>query len=206
MKTKNNISPPQRALRDIYKNLRASAFPASVNKKNLCASASLREAIKSQRLATQHSELSPQHSPPAFTLLELILIIVITAILAVVVIPNVFSGYSTVRTSTAIRQIADDIRYCREEAIATRKRCRMQFDTGSNSYTVYLDGSVMTHPVNQGNFVVDLGSDITLTAVSFSGDSLSFNKFGNPAQGGTITLNGSRIISVEAETGTLDIQ
>ena len=194
--TKNNPSAPLRALREYNKNLRVSA------RDKICYP----KPNSSFNHSTHHSALSTQNSPKAFTLLELILIIVITAILAVVVVPNFFSGYSTVRTSVAIKQIADDIRFCREEAIATRKKCRIQFNTGSNSYTVYLDGTVMTHPVNQGNFVVDLGSDITLTAVSFSGDSLSFNKFGNPAQGGTITLNGSRYIIVEPETGTLDIQ
>ena len=130
--------------------------------------------------------------------------------------PNVFSGYSSVKVSTAIGQVVDDIRYCREEAEATRDTCWVSFDISNNRYTLYRhypSGTILTNPVTQENYQVQLGQGsldgLTLTAASFTAPAsnhLVFTPFGTPVGGGSITLNGSRVITVEPETGTLDIQ
>ncbi|MDD5583402.1 MAG: hypothetical protein PHS99_09405 [Candidatus Marinimicrobia bacterium] len=189
------LSAPQRSLRETKK------IPP-----RLCA---LRgRQIKSLRVSAP--------SAGGFTLIEIVAIVIITAILAVVVIPNIFSSYSSIRVSTAINQVADDIRSCREEAEATRDTCWILFDVSNNCYTLYRNyplGTPLIHPLTGEMYRVQLGegalSAIRLTSVSFSApesNQLVFTPFGIPVGGGSITLNGSRIITIEPETGTLAIQ
>jgi len=217
---KNSVS--QRTLQENKKNLCLSAPSASLNKTTLSASAPFAGCIKKpsaspRPLREVKKNLSiPAPSAGGFTLIEIVAIVIITAILAVVVLPRVFSGYSSVKVSTGIRQVADDIRYCREEAEATRDTCWILFDVANNRYTLYRhypSGTILTNPVTQENFQVQLGQGsldgLTLTAVSFlapASNHLAFTPFGTPVGGGSITLNGSRVITIEPETGTLDIQ
>lgn len=180
------------------------------NNSYISSNSSFNNSIQNSKFKIQNS------SNKAFTLIEIIAIVIITAILAIVVMPNVFSGYSSVKVSTAIGQVVDDIRYCREEAEATRDTCWVSFDISNNRYTLYRhypSGTILTNPVTQENYQVQLGQGsldgLTLTAASFTAPAsnhLVFTPFGTPVGGGSITLNGSRVITVEPETGTLDIQ
>jgi Tfp pilus assembly protein FimT len=204
---KKNLSASPRPLREAKKNLRISTGKDIYYPKS---NSSIHHSIHHSSFIIHHS------SNRGFTLIEIVAIVIITAILAIVVLPNIFSGYSSVKVSTALGQVADDIRYCREEAEATRDTCWISFDVANNRYTLYRhypSGTLLTNPVTQENFQVQLGQGsldgLTLSAVSFTAPAsnhLAFTPFGAPVGGGSITLNGSRVITVEPETGTLDIQ
>lgn len=166
-----------------------------------------------------------------FSLVELIIVMLIAAIMAVVAITQAPS-IKGVRLIQAADKVKSDIRYAQSFAISSQQRTRLAFDTAASSYTVYREQSagnwvILADPLTRGNFTVDLNQNqfkgVTISSVNFvsanyhlvfSGAGLPFGY--NPSGGlvtalsvsGTVVLSGDTIktIAVTPVTGKVSLQ
>lgn len=71
-----------------------------------------------------------------FTLIELLLVIVIIAISAAVVAPNIGSGNQTAKLKSSMRDIASALRFARGHALSQHKESRVLFNLQNNTYQI----------------------------------------------------------------------
>jgi len=126
-----------------------------------------------------------------FTLIEAIVIILVLGILAAVAIPAFSHFGPDMRLKGAVRDLKSNMELSRLRAIRQNANVVLAFDTGNNSYTVFVDngagGGVANDWTQNGSEVVlktvSLPSDVTMYEVSFSfGTSqCGFNSRGLPA-------------------------
>ena len=142
---------------------------------------------------------------PAFSLLELGLVLLIVAILASMAIPR-FSGAATrQRADAAARRIISDLTLAREHARQSSTSQTVIFDVAANGYR--LPGLPdPDHPTSE--YEVDLDEEpyrAAIVSVDFGGTAnVLFDGFGVPAgdavDGGTIVIR----VGAEQRTITLD--
>lgn len=163
-----------------------------------------------------------------FTLLELVLIIVLLAILAVAAIPKRVD-LPAMRIDMAARKVQSDIRYAQSLAISIQKRTRVRFRSAASreDYLVHIENTpgswaFAVDPLTKENFQVRLAqgefAGVEIKSRDFNGGRhLYFDKWGNPyghdenplgASGGSVTLGGPKdvVIAVERGTGRAYIQ
>lgn len=137
----------------------------------------------------------------AFTIIELIVVIVIISIAALIAIPTLSSaGDSQVRS--AANMIAADIEYAKNMAISRQQMYSVIFNTSSNSYKICDKvGNVIEHPINvSSDFVVNISDESRLSQVEIisalfdSTDTLMFDYLGSPYNGLSNSLNDGKII------------
>ena len=123
-----------------------------------------------------------------FTLVELIMMVVLIAILAVSIMPKFFDSSSiTVEGAAAIA--AADIRYTQELAMATNQAKTITFTINDTYYTV-------------DSRTVNLPSKVSIS----SGATFTFNSLGEPTTGGGSSVqiqagSSTKTITVESYTG-----
>ena len=157
----------------------------------------------SGRLATQATSCF------GFTLIELVIVLLITAILAAVVTPKFFSSLWFHRAESASRRVKLDLQMARNRAKAASATQTVQFDSATHSYVV--PGLAdLDHPDSQ--YKVDLTKypyQAQIVSVDFGGDEqVSFDRFGLPDSGGTILVKSGpeqRTVSIEATSGQVTI-
>lgn len=126
----------------------------------------------------------------AFTLIELIVVMVILSIAAMLAIPMISSA-ADVQVRSAANMIAADLDYAKSMAISRQQYYSVVFDPANESYEVHdKDGNVIDHPVKTGFlFEVDLQSDSRLSRVDIvsadfdSQASVTFDYLGSPYSG-----------------------
>lgn len=129
-----------------------------------------------------------------FTLIEVLVVVLILGIVAALVSPLASDGGQTALLSGA-RLLAADLQYAQNVAITTRKPVTVTFDAPANTYTLSDPGGALAHPVEPGDYRVNLGEavgrdDVELVSADFGGTgSVSFDEFGSPDQGGTVTVH-----------------
>lgn len=138
-------------------------------------------------------------SRPAFSLLELVIVVAILGVIAVIAVPRFASASARHRADTAARRVQADIEIVRQRAIATSGPWRMVFKPGARRYAIIDDTSTAT-----GSWSVDLGSEpfaSTVTLADFGGDgAVTFSAFGRPDSTGTITIrSGSQEITLSLD-------
>lgn len=179
-------------------------------------------------MPTQHKSLTRRRpairSRGGFTLIELIVVLVITAVMAGVALPTLANLQST-RAAAAQRQIAADLITIRERAMATgtlhraffqpaKAECGYYTVAGSNPASnvetlIQLPGSgqAWLMRMNQGEF-----AGVSLLSVSIgSGTSVTFDWQGRPydasgtllSSNGTIMLTGQRTITIVRDVGLI---
>ena len=144
----------------------------------------------------------------AFTVAELIVVLVILALAAGMAIPYVASTGDTAVASAA-RMVACDLQYAQNMAITTQSPVTVSFDLGGEGYTLSNTSGVLIHPINKSNYVVDFGSqrgfgglDI-VTAIFGVSQSVTFDEMGAPDNAGTVTLqDGPHSYTVRVAAGT----
>lgn len=158
----------------------------------------------------------------AFTLIELIVVMVLLAIGAAMAVP-MFSLTSSAQVRSAANMIAADLEYAKSMAISRGQKHAVVFNATGETYQLQdQTGTVLTHPVKRGfNYVVDFSMDsrldqVDLSSVSFDTTStVKFDPLGSPFNGDDNPLNSgsvevsvgfvSRTISVEPVTGIISV-
>jgi prepilin-type N-terminal cleavage/methylation domain-containing protein len=165
----------------------------------------------------------------AFTLIEIIVVVVILAIAALIAIP-VFSGASEMQLRAAADKLAADIEYAKSMAVTTQKNYKVVFDTNLERYDIWVNNSGTTwtlikDPVKKSDFRVTYPqesrlSSVGVSAVDFNGTAIvQFNYTGAPLDGSgnaltdpahsSVTLEAkdqTTIVTVEPVTGFITVQ
>jgi prepilin-type N-terminal cleavage/methylation domain-containing protein len=147
---------------------------------------------------------------PAFTLVELVLVLAIAGLAAALAAPRYAAALSRYRVEAAARRVAADLQFAQAKARATGTKRAIRFNRDSNSYT--LSGESGLSAPGSG-YVVDLSLDpyrSSIATVSFAGaGSLVFNGFGVPGSAGFVTVRcgkETRTVSVDSGSGFTSIQ
>jgi prepilin-type N-terminal cleavage/methylation domain-containing protein len=138
---------------------------------------------------------------PAFTLIELVMVLMIVAILAAVAAPTYRSALANYRADAAAGRVAADLRmvgaYARKVSIAQS----VQFNVGADSYAAPLfpdmNDGVAPYAVALGSS--ELAADVV--SASFGGSAtVQFDIHGRPAAAGTVVVaSGSQQRTVQVD-------
>ncbi len=167
----------------------------------------------------------------AFTLVELLIVVVLLGIAGAMVIPAM-GQTGILRVQAAVRTVVSDITFAQSDAVAFQERRALVFNIDEDEYRVVsvpgtdIDPGVdtMFHPSKPGGLYVvrfdgEEFGDSRITQVDFAGEEvLIFDPLGGPIDeptdntpgvGGTITLIGSGAvfeIDVEPFTGRVTVE
>ena len=142
---------------------------------------------------------SPRHG---FSLVELVLTTVIIAAVAAVAMPRYASALSRFESAAAARRVIAEVDRARQRARAASRTVTVRFDPDADTVrTLGLAGlddpqAVAAADLAAGPYHVDL------IAANFGGTTnLTFDGYGRPAAGGTVTLTRgglTRVVTVDA--------
>ncbi len=152
----------------------------------------------------------------AFTLVEVLVVLVIIGIAGAMVVPAMLEP-GKMGVQAAARIVIADLLFAQNEAIAKQSTHTVSFDAANNRYSV-LDATGTTVVVNwkegSGAYVVNFKEDsrfqgVVLNNVAFKGGSaISFDALGSPSTGGSLqlTANGvTYVVSVAPLTGRVTV-
>jgi prepilin-type N-terminal cleavage/methylation domain-containing protein len=167
-------------------------------------------------------------STKAFTLIELITVVVVVGTLGVIAIPNV-NKMSEIRRASTIRTLQRDVSYARERALATGTVMWVCFDKSNNLYELRQGSTaspgpsgatVITDPATQRAWRVNLNQNdwlgISLSSISFpdpangsATSSVGFDRLGRPivvtssimTSDGTVSFTSGYQVRVAGNTG-----
>lgn len=148
----------------------------------------------------------------AFTLIELMIVIVIIGIAAAMAIPMVSSAASF-QIRSAANLVAADLEYAKSMAISRGRPYKVVFDSSTESYQVEdPNNNVVTPPGRRAGATFGAGtrlSQVVINTASFGGSqTVTFDYLGSPDNGGTVELQAEGItkrINVEPVTGFISI-
>lgn len=144
----------------------------------------------------------------AFTLLEIMLVILMAGLIAGVALAMWGDSDATAALAGA-RIVLQDLEFAQSEAICRRSEITVTFDVGNNSYTVSDSSGPITNPITHQPYVVNLneaagGGGVHLSEVHFGGgNGVSFNSLGEPVLPGTdIPISSGDGVSVSCGTAS----
>jgi type II secretion system protein H len=160
----------------------------------------------------------------AFTLIELLIVVMILGIIAAVAVP-MFSSTDDSQCQAAARTLVSDLELAQSTALARQAPVALVFSPDLQSYKVVLTASqdlsnyasltAMDHPLVAGqDYEVSLAEDLQLTSLqvdsaSFGGSRyVIYNTFASPTFGGSVVLtagNATLTVSVESITGQVSV-
>ncbi len=146
----------------------------------------------------------------AFTLIELVTVMVILGIVAVAVGGPTLANIDSMRNRAAASRLLGDIRYAQRIALSSGLRSWVVFNAGADSYQLFMEDSAnlgkanrlpVTSPMDQTSTGVQFGSgaftNVAISSVSINSTSeLEFDNFGVPYDGGGIALTATATISL----------
>lgn len=145
----------------------------------------------------------------AFTLAELIIVVLIIGIMASLSIPAFVDTLQLYRVDAAALRIKLDLELARRQAKMKSASQSVQFNVDGNSYTLpgvpHLDhpGSTYAVKLSETNY------SATLVSAVFGGDAtVVFNGYGLPDSAGTVVVRSgsrTRTVSLEANSGKVTL-
>jgi len=149
----------------------------------------------------------------AFTLVEILVVIIILAISAAIIIPYAV-GTSSSQARAAARMVMSDLEYAQNEAIVTQSPITVTFDISGNSYTVSNESGPLIHPITKKAYAVDFDTisgfeNVSISSANFDGAAtVTFDAIGAPNSGGTIVVSAGNhcySITVAPVTGKITV-
>lgn len=160
----------------------------------------------------------------AFTLVELVVVMLLISILAVAAAPSLGS-IPRQKAAAASRVIMRDLAFARERAMADGTRTWFVVTPATEQYSILQENPtspgrvgarVITDPATRAPFVQDLALDATsgvdITSAAFgTGAEVGFDRLGRPlitsgallTTAGSITLRGGHVISLAPQSGRI---
>ena len=145
-----------------------------------------------------------------FSLIELLVMLTILGLLAAVASTKIFDISTSVRVSSAINQINSDIELVKEMALAKHKTMSITYNKTTDEYIIREGSSIMNEYPGSNNGTIRLSegifSGVDITQVNINGSNkITFDKWGNVLNNGTITLNDNHTISIDKLTGFTEV-
>jgi type II secretory pathway pseudopilin PulG len=148
----------------------------------------------------------------AFTLFELVVVVLILAIAAAVTVPRYADNLLKVRADAAARRVAADLATAQARAKAKSCGQAVTFTVPPSGNRYQLDG-VANPDRKSTTYIVDLAQppyQVALGRVDFGGTTkVTFSGYGLPDRGGTIVVQCgkyTKTVMVDAGTGIATIQ
>ena len=129
----------------------------------------------------------------AFTLIEIIVVLVILAVAATIIVPYATSTTSF-QASGAARLIMSDLEYAQNQAITTQTPVSVTFSVSGNSYTVSNASGPLIHPITKQTYVFDFDTssgfkNVSVSSADFGGASVvTFDALGAPDNDGAVVV------------------
>jgi prepilin-type N-terminal cleavage/methylation domain-containing protein len=140
----------------------------------------------------------------AFSLLELLIVLMILATIAAVAAPRYGAAVGRYRADAAARRIQSDLLMARARAQAASAVRVVEFEPGSGAYRIPGETSLDR---GGGDYAVDLGAEpylVTDLEVSFGSDhAVAFDMYGQPDGGGSVIVRvGAEVRTVVVDGGS----
>jgi prepilin-type N-terminal cleavage/methylation domain-containing protein len=154
-------------------------------------------------------------NPRAFTLAEILVVVLILGIAATIVIPMA-ANTSDMQARAAARELASAILYAQTYAISTQQPCQVVVNANAESYELQdSTGNVINNPARPGHLFQmiypssERFANVEINSVNFNGSSiLWFDQLGGPYYGPIASqlplTNGS--VTVQADQASFTIQ
>ncbi len=160
---------------------------------------------------------------PAFTLVEVLIVLMVIGIIAAIAVPLYVSAAST-QLRTAASMIASDLEYAKSMSISTGQSHSVVFDTTAESYSIKNSaGQVISHPVHIGaSYVVSFANDSRLGNVDIvnttfgAANTIKFDNVGTPFNGSGAALSNGYVqlraegyvlkVKIDTVTGYINIE
>jgi prepilin-type N-terminal cleavage/methylation domain-containing protein len=146
-----------------------------------------------------------------FTIIEMVMVIIIVAILAVVSIPR-FESFYYIKLDGAAKRVLTDIRFTQQLSIARHENYKIVFTTGTDIYQVQRvsDNVYATDPFTRANLIVNFTTDpqhkgIDISATNLTAGTLQFDWQGIPynSTGVALTADASVTLTYKDNTKTI---
>jgi prepilin-type N-terminal cleavage/methylation domain-containing protein len=142
----------------------------------------------------------------AFTLVEIIIVVLLVGILAAAGMPAIGAAATDMKLRAAARKLTAGLNYIRNQAIT--EGAEYGIVCSAAGYKAFKPGDgleAITHPLTHQAWVVDLSDDHIALAADFSDESkVTFDSTGAPSSAGQIVMTLGKIsttLTVEASTG-----
>lgn len=133
--------------------------------------------------------MKPSLRQAAFSLVELVVVMLVMGILAGVAAPRYVDAIDHARVDAAARRVAADLRYARAEALRASSDRSVQFTVADDTYRL-AGVADPDHPAS--DYEVDLSEGpygVELVSVDFGGgDTASYSVYGTPSASGFVRL------------------
>ncbi len=152
------------------------------------------------------------------TILELVLVVGIIAVLSAIAIPRFANAIQGNTLDRAADRVAAAIRTARAGALRSRQSHKVVIDTTANTCTLWkicapAADQAVPDPDHPGQaYVLNAGDapyrGVRIASTDFADNTVTFDRFGSPAAGGTITISlgtRSRTIRVMAGSGRVKV-
>lgn len=156
-----------------------------------------------------------QRGTAGFTMTEILTVVALMGVASAVAIPQ-FSSNTEQYAQTTARGISHDIQYAQDLAVTTQSPVTLSLESSGYEYSLKdSNGDVLTHPVSQKPYTVDLRDDPNISQLNIELDfagatDVVFDPFGTPGTGGTITISHSSfpsdvVLTLHAATGSVTV-
>jgi len=161
----------------------------------------------------------PRRCEAAFTLVEVLVVVLIIGIAGAVIVPQMTRAGS-MQIQAAGRMVIADVLHAQNKAMARAQPIKLTFETTNNRYFLAdqndnkLENSWRMGDAKSSNFIVDFSQDsrfsgVRVTAANFGGgQTVVFDPLGAPDLGGTVTLTSSidtYVVTIAEFTGRVTI-
>ncbi|MCH7527694.1 MAG: GspH/FimT family pseudopilin [Planctomycetes bacterium] len=153
------------------------------------------------------------HRHPAFSLLEVVLVMTMMAIMLGLTAPRMQSYIEHDRVRRLGGQIALDLAMARSEAIKLRTPVKVKFRADGNFYRILIDGDIATIRGRESDYEVLLkrndlyNAEIRSVEIDTVTD-IEFDRFGRPNSGGVIVIGSGDsevTITIDQATGNVTV-